>query len=88
MYIQTLKVGEDYENLKRCIVILITDYDLDKLKKIPEYVTKWKIKEEKYSKLILTNDLELYIISLEKARNSTKNKEDIEDIADITILFN
>ena len=75
MYIQTLKVGEDYENLKRCIVILITDYDLDKLKEIPEYVTKWKIKEEKYSKLVLTKDLELYIISLEKARNSTKNKK-------------
>ena len=76
MYIQTLRVGEDYENLKRCIVILITDYDLDKLKEIPEYVTKWKIREEKYSKLVLTNDLELYIISLEKAKNSTKNKKE------------
>ena len=76
MYIQTLKVGEDYENLKRCIVILITDYYLDKLKEIPEYVTKWKIREEKYSKLVLTNDLELYIISLEKAKNSTKNKKE------------
>ena len=77
MYIQTLKVGEDYENLKRCIVILITDYDLEKLKEIPEYVTKWKIREEKYSKLVLTNDLELYIISLEKAKNSTKNNEEL-----------
>ena len=77
MYIETLKVGEDYENLKRCIVILITDYDLDKLKEIPEYVTKWKIREEKYSKLVLTNDLELYIISLEKAKNSTKNNEEL-----------
>jgi len=76
MYIQTLKAGEDYENLKRCIVILITDYDLDKLQEIPEYITKWKIREEKYSKLVLTNDLELYIISLEKAKNSTKNKEE------------
>ena len=76
MYIQTLKAGEDYENLKRCIVILITDYDIDKLKEIPEYVTKWKIREEKYSKLVLTNDLELYIISLEKAKNSTKNKKE------------
>ena len=76
MYIQTLKVGEDYENLKRCIVILIADYDLEKLKEIPEYVTKWKIREEKYSKLVLTNDLELYIISLEKAKNSTKNKKE------------
>ena len=33
--------------------------------------------KKKYSKLVLTNDLELYIISLEKAKNSTKNKKDI-----------
>ena len=71
MYIQTIKVGNDYENLKRCIVILISDYDLEKLKKIPEFVTKWKITEEKYPKLVLTNVLELYIISLEKAKNSS-----------------
>ena len=71
MYIQTIKVGNDYENLKRCIVILISDYDLEKLKKIPEFVTKWKITEEKHPKLVLTNVLELYIISLEKAKNSS-----------------
>ena len=71
MYIQTIKAGNDYENLKRCIVILISDYDLEKLKKIPEFVTKWKITEEKYPKLVLTNVLELYIISLKKAKNSS-----------------
>ena len=71
MYIQTIKAGNDYENLKRCIVILISDYDLEKLKNIPEFVTKWKITEEKYHKLVLTNVLELYIISLEKAKNSS-----------------
>ncbi len=31
---------------------------------------------KKYSKLVLTNDLELYIISLEKAKNSTRNKKE------------
>ena len=71
MYVQTIKAGNDYENLKRCIVILISDYDLEKLKKIPEFVTKWKITEEKYPKLVLTNVLELYIISLKKAKNSS-----------------
>ena len=71
MYIQTIKAGNDYENLKRCIVILISDYDLEKLKTIPEFVTKWKITEEKYPKIVLTNVLELYIISLEKAKNSS-----------------
>ena len=76
MYVQTINAGNNYENLKRCIVILIANYDLEKLKEIPEFVTKWKITEEKYPKLVLTNVLELYIISLEKAKNSTKNKEE------------
>ena len=76
MYIQTIEAGEDYEKLKRCIVILITDYDLETLMKIPEYTTKWKIREEKYPKLVLTNVLELYIISLNKAKNSTKNQQE------------
>ncbi len=76
MYIQTIEAGEDYEKLKRCIVILLTDYDLETFKKIPEYTTKWKIREEKYPKLVLTNVLELYIISLNKAKNSTKNQQE------------
>ena len=76
MYIQTIEAGEDYEKLKRCIVILITDYDLETLMKIPEYTTKWKIREEKYPKLVLTNVLELYIISLNKAKNSTENQQE------------
>ena len=76
MYIQTIEAGEDYEKLKRCIVILITDYDLETLKKIPEYATKWKIREEKYPKLVLTNVLELYIISLKKAKNSKENQQE------------
>ena len=76
MYIQTIEAGEDYEKLKRCIVILITNYDLETLEIIPEYATKWKIREEKYPKLVLTNVLELYIISLNKAKKSINNKQE------------
>ncbi len=75
MYIQTIKSGNNYDSLKRCIVILITDFDIEIFKEIPEYITKWQIREEKYKKLVLTNDLELYIISLNKAKNSTINKK-------------
>ena len=39
MYSQGIKQGQDYDELKRTIVILISDYNLEKLKKIPEYVT-------------------------------------------------
>lgn len=64
---------KQYEKLKRCIVILIADYNIKKLKEIPEYVTKWQIREEKYTKIILTNVLELYIIETEKAKNIKGN---------------
>ena len=69
MYSQGIKQGQDYDELKRTIVILISDYNLEKLKKIPEYVTKWNIREEKYGKIILTDVLEIYIIELNKLEN-------------------
>ena len=69
MYSQGIKQGQDYDELKRTIVILISDYNLEKLKKIPEYVTKWNIREEKYGKIILTDVLEIYIIELNKLKN-------------------
>ena len=77
MYTKTIKEGEDYEKLKKCIVILIIDFDLEKLKDISEYITKWKIKEEKHYKLVLTNVLELYIISLNKAKQSSNKQEEL-----------
>ncbi len=69
MYSQGIKQGQDYDELKRTIVILISDYNLEKFKKIPEYVTKWNIREEKYGKIILTDVLEIYIIELNKLKN-------------------
>ena len=69
MYAQGIKQGQDYEELKRTIVILISDYNLEKLKEIPEHVTKWNIREEKYGKIILTDVLEIYIIELNKLKN-------------------
>ena len=69
MYAQGIKQGKDYDELKRTIVILISDYNLEKLKEIPEYVTKWNIREEKYGKIILTDVLEIYIIELNKLKN-------------------
>ena len=48
--------------------ILFTDYKLENLREVPEYITKWNIREEKYTHLILTNDLEVYIIELSKAK--------------------
>ena len=72
-----LKAGKDYENLEKVIVILITDYEIDSLKEIQKYQTKWNIREEEYPKVILTEVMEFYIIELpkyEKYKERTKNE--------------
>ena len=69
MYIQGIHQGEDYDELKRTIVILISDYNLKRLNEIPECITKWNVREQKYGQVILTDVLEIYIIELNKLDN-------------------
>ena len=68
LYTSGINEGKDYTKLKKAIVILIVDYNLEKLKDIEKYLTKWKIIEEENRKIILTNDLEIYIIEARKAK--------------------
>ena len=53
---------------------MFIDFELEKLKEIPKYLTKWNIREETYSKIILTEVLELYIIDLSKVEKYSENK--------------
>lgn len=66
MYSKSISVGDDYEKLEKSIAILITDYELEGLKEIKKYITKWNIREEEYQKIILTDVMEIYIIELPK----------------------
>lgn len=50
---------------------MFSDYELDSLKEIPKFMTKWKIKEKDYTQFVLTDDLEICIIELPKF---SKNK--------------
>ena len=61
LFTKTLKSGKDYNSLKKSIVILIADYELDNLKEIPKYITKWNLREETYPIHILTDSIEIYI---------------------------
>lgn len=79
MYSSSIKSGGKFENLERSIVILFTDYNLDLLKEIPEYVTKWNIREEKYHHLVLTDVLEIYIIELNKAEDFLNDSNSLLD---------
>ena len=46
MYTQSIKSGDECEYLERTIVMLMSDYNLDNLANLPEYLTKWNIQEK------------------------------------------
>lgn len=74
IYSKTIKEGKGYENLKKSIVVLIADFKFKGLKSIPKYITKWNLREEEYSHIVLTDVLEIYIIELEKFSKQAKNR--------------
>lgn len=79
MYGSSLLKGDGYDRTKRAICLMIADFDLEKLKEIVQYHTKWMIREENNKEVILTDKLEIHIIELTKMENiSCMNKEEKE----------
>ena len=74
-YSEQIKRGDKYNELKKTIGIIITNYELEELKEIEELDTKWQIKDNKKGKRILTEDLELHIIELPKAKRILEKDE-------------
>ena len=72
IYSSSIKSENEYNKLEKTIVILIADYNLENLKEFEDYMTKWNIRGEKYSQVVLTDVLEIYIIELRKAENQIK----------------
>ena len=66
LYINNIKEGNDYDKLNKTIIVLILDYNLEKLSKIEHFMTNWQIREKNHPKTVLTDALELYIIELPK----------------------
>lgn len=66
IYSKTIKEGNGYGALKKSVVVLIADFEFDRFKSIEKYLSKWKIREEDYPKIVLTDVLEIYIIELPK----------------------
>ena len=80
LYSAEIHKGEDYDVLHKTIVILIANFELDKLKEIGKFHTKWQIREEEFRKVVLTDTLEVHIIELPKLikqlENNKGNKKD------------
>ena len=75
LYAGEIYEGDDYKSLNKTIVILISDFELDVTKTIPKIHTKWEIREEEYSKIVLTNVLEIHIIEIPKLIKALENKK-------------
>ena len=58
--------NNNYKDLKKVIIILITGYEIEELRKMEKTLTKWQIREEKYQNEVLTDKLEFYILELPK----------------------
>lgn len=73
MYAQSITAGTDYIDLEKSIAILISNYELESLKEIKKYVSKWNLREEDYGNVILTDGIEIYIIELLKFKKYMNN---------------
>lgn len=74
LYSKGINKGEEYDKLKKTIVICIADFEITDLKD-EKCHTKWQIIEEGERKKILTNKLELHIIQLPKKGNKRERDE-------------
>ena len=68
MYTSKISRGNKYKILKPSIIILIANYRLKELEEIKKYHTKWNLREEEYSTIILTKDIEMHILEIPKVR--------------------
>ncbi len=71
MYRQSIEKSKKYEEMKKTIVIYITAFDLDCLKDVEKYKTKWSVLEEEL-KIKLTDVFEIDIIELSKAKRQLR----------------
>lgn len=75
MYSSNLKSGEDYEKLKKTIIILVADFEFQKFKQIQKGHTEWKLREKEFSTYILTDVCEIHIIELPKLEKAVENNK-------------
>lgn len=78
VYKADLKRGESYKKLDKTIAILIIEENLNETKEIEEYHTIWRLRENRYHNIVLTNNLEIHIIELAKFKTN-KEKPQLAD---------
>ena len=72
-FTKTISKGNEYGMLNKTIAVLVADFKMESISKVPKYATKWNFREEQYPEFILTDALEIYIIELPKLTVYEKN---------------
>ena len=72
-YVKGIGKNENYKDLKRTIVVLIANFEFEKLKELGMH-SRWKIIEEEERKIVLTEDLEFNIIEVPKMNEDKQEK--------------
>lgn len=75
MYSSQINRGNKYYKLKRVVLIAIIDFKLEQTKEFKEMETIWSFIETKKREKILTEDLEVRIIELNKAKDMYRNNK-------------
>ena len=78
LYARGIQAGEDYSNLVRTIIVLITEFDILPEENL-EIHTSWKIVEEKHRKIILTDKFEFHIIIMSKIDETSSEDKELLD---------
>lgn len=88
MYTANLKVGNKYSRLRKTISIIIVGEEIEQFKNITKSHTKWKLREEKYQEVVLTEYCELHIIEMPKATQEYQNNKQNEMLQWMMFLDN
>lgn len=84
LFTEQFRKGKIYTDAKKTIGILILKNDYSRFKNYEDHILTWHLREKKYHDLILTDKVELCIISLEKIKKKIANGE-ISDKEKISI---
>ena len=82
LYSSTIKSGQEYDLLKRTICILIADFNIERLKEIDSFYTRWNLRESKYNSFLLTDKLDIVIIELSKMETNEAYKVEEKELID------
>ncbi len=84
MYYNTLKKGMEYKNLRKCISVIISDYNVTKSKKPHSIYRLIEVEDG----LLYNNDLEIHIIELKKLKLKHADNKDSKDFYSIMEFLN